>query len=922
MNSEKWQKIKVLFNQAVEMPTLERNDFLLRECVDEEMRLELEKMLSFAEEDESDDTLEDNAFSYLTNETLKIPEKIGNYKIIREIGRGGMGAVYEALRQTDNFKQKVALKIIKRGMDTDAILSRFRHEQQILSSLEHPFISRFLDGGMTDDGLPFYAMEFVEGIDIDIYCRENNLSIEDRLKLFRQVCSAVQYAHQNFIAHRDLKPNNILVSKDGTPKLLDFGIAKALSEAADDKTGTATQLGMMTPAYASPEQIRGEKVGVQSDIYSLGVILYELLTERKPYYFKANRVDEAIRVICENEPIRPSSSLTPRSKSRNLKAENQTSVSNGHQTTPKAQLQNLKSLKGDLDNIILKALKKEPERRYPSVEQFSEDLRRHLEGLPVSARPDTFGYRFSKFVQRNKVGAVAGAIIFLALVGGILATTYQARIAQSERTRAEKRFEQVRKLANNVVFKYHDAIVNLPGSTAAREMLVTDAIEYLDNLAEDSGDNAELEQELAQAYLQIGKLQGSAYFANLGESQEALKSYNKSISIFEALLRKDPKNFEYLRKYDEVLDQKTLLLGRLSYWREAEETGNKLLEIEQRLVEMAPDNVEIKVRQVKGFFSMGDAVNFSGGHQASLDWYHRGLELAEKLYANNPENEQVRRNQIVPLQRIGTKSEYYAEILKESGESPEKIQALYIEAEKLHYRSFEMSQALQRDYPNNQIYDRYVGAVRINWGTALARIGRGNEGIPLIEKSLIAFRQSAKSDPQNNEAKRDVAECLQYLAFARDAMNQPQQAIEANRESLKILEEITVKDPTNFEFLSQAHLTYNNTGDIFLKEGKLESALDFYQKGMQYVEKMSKLNQNPQITLLRSVSQQKIGQAYLASAEKHKDKDEMKKAVEFLEKAKAALLDLQLRNELSKNDEFRIELLKKELSRAVSSEHF
>ena len=646
----------------------------------------------------------------------------------------------------------------------------------------------------------------------------------------------------------------------------------------------------------------------QTDIYSLGVILYELLTERKPYYFKANRVDEAIRVICESEPIRPSSSLSPRSKVKGLKSDE-------IEFNPKSKIQNLKSLKGDLDNIILKSLKKEPERRYASVEQFSEDIRRHLEGLPVRARPDTFGYRVSKFVQRNRATAIAASIIFLALIGGILATAYQARIAQAERARAEKRFEQVRKLANNVVFKYHDAIANLPGSTAAREMLVKDAIEYLDNLAEDSSDNPQLQHELANAYLQIGRLQGSAYFANLGESDEALKSYNKSAEIFEQLLQKEPKNVDYLRNYESTLDQKSLLLNRLNNWREAEETVNKMLETNQRLIYLEPDNPTFKINRAKAFLSIGDSVNFAGGHQASVEWYRRSLESSEKLVAENPNDEQARRNLVVPLQRIGTKNEYDAEILKELREQPEQIKALYIEAEKVHRRSFDLAKELQRDFPNNQIYSRYVSAIKINLGTALARIGKGDEGIPLIKSSLDEFRQTAKNDAGNNEAKRDVAECLQYLAFAYDAMNQADKAIEANRESLKILEEITVKDPTNFEFLSQAHLTYNNTGDIFIKKENLDEALGFYQKGMEYVEKMSKLNESPQIALLRSESNRKIGEAYLAMAEKNKNAEMYQKAKDSLTKAQETLAELKAKGELGKIYEHKLTIAERDLGR-------
>ncbi len=307
MDSERYQKIKKLFNQAVELSENEREKYLSENCESVFLREEVKKMLEYSVDSE-EETLEKSAFEVFTNgDHNKIPEKIGNYKIVREIGRGGMGAVYEAVRKTDNFTQKVALKVIKRGMDTDKILSRFRHEQQILSSLEHPNIARFLDGGMTDDGLPFYAMEFVEGEFIDDYCYENELSIEAKLKLFRQICAAVQYAHQNLVIHRDLKPSNILVTKDKTVKLLDFGIGKILTPESEAEIGTATELGMMTPAYASPEQIRGERIGTSSDIYSLGVILYELLTGQKPYRLKSKNLAEIESAILESEPVKPSS---------------------------------------------------------------------------------------------------------------------------------------------------------------------------------------------------------------------------------------------------------------------------------------------------------------------------------------------------------------------------------------------------------------------------------------------------------------------------------------------------------------------------------------------------------------------------------------------------------------------------------------
>lgn len=913
MDKENWKKIKQVFNEVVELPKDQHKDFLDQKFNgDNELRSEVEKMLAADEDEYNNYTLEDNAYNVLTNQTpQKIPEQIGEYKIIREIGKGGMGVVYEAVRENENFSQKVALKIIKRGMDTDIILSRFHHERKILATLQHQNIASFIDGGMTKDGLPFYAMEFVEGIDIDEYCTKNNLSIRERLEIFRKVCSAVQHAHQNFVAHRDLKPNNILITKDKTVKLLDFGVAKVLSVDESDKKGTVTEYGMMTPAYASPEQVRGEKVGVQSDIYSLGVILFELLTGRKPFNFKGLRPDEAVKMICESEPPKPSTVETFKksdSNTQQISTEKETQIL-------KLDAINSKHLKGDLDNIILKALKKEPERRYASVQEFSEDIKRHLEGLPVSARPDTFAYRSSKFIKRHKFGAVAASLIFLALVAGLLATFYQYRIAQAERQRAEKRFEQVRKLANNVVFKYHDAIANLSGSIAVREMLVKDAIEYLDNLAQDAGDNPELQNELAQAYLKIGNVQGSVYVANLGDSEGALKSYQKSVSIFEDLMSKFPDNIEYRKNYLAVLDQQTLLFVRLTRWNEAEKAGEKLLAGAKKLTEIEPENIEFQIKVVRALQTMGDVVRFYAGHQKSIEWYQLAVEKAEDLYAKHPKNEELKRNLIVPLQRIGTESEYFAETLKGENSSPEKIEKLYKEAEEMHRRSLELTKELKQEYPDKVIYDRYRNAVGINYGTALARVGKGSEGIPLIDKACEDLRKTATNEPKNNEAKRDVSECLQYLAFAYDAMDEPNKAIEANRESIKILEEITVKDPKNFEFMAQAHLTFNNTGDIFFREGKLNEALKFYRRGIEYVDKMSKLNNTSQIKLLRSDSNRKIGEAYLAVAEKIKNAENIKTAKEFLIKSQKDLIDLQKKSELGKNDEYKLELLKRNIEK-------
>lgn len=893
----------------------EQQDFLNAKCKDMEVRREVEKMLAA----DAEEFLEESPLSSFAE--AQSPDfndkKFGHYRILREIGRGGMGTVFAALRDDGEFEQKAALKIIKHGLNTFDIVRRFRRERQILASLTHPNIARLLDGGMSQEGLPFYVMEFIEGEPIDQYCRLRNLSLTARLELFQQVCVAVSYAHRRLIVHRDLKPSNILVTENGQVKLLDFGIAKVISQSEEASKNTATQIGLMTPDYASPEQFRGEPVTTATDVYSLGIVLYEMLTYTLPYDLTGLRLDEMLKMVCETEPPRPSESKKQKPKSKGQKTENRLQKRNPSEDFPQPEIRNLLYLKGDLDNIILKALKKAPERRYDSVEQFSEDIRRFLAGLPISARPDTFAYRASKFITRNKVSVSAAVLIFLALVGGILGMNYQAQVARRERARAEKRFEQVRKLANNVVFKYHDAIAALPGATATREMLVKDAVEYLDNLSEDAADNPALAQELALAYLKIGNVQGESYRANLGDSEGALHSYRKSVEILENLVRANPTNTEYLKNLHEASQSSAFVLVRLQQWKEAESFGQRLLDIGEKLVVLAPDNQDFQSLLARSYQIKGDTAEFSGGDEETIQWYRRSLQEAEKIVARNPVDERGRRTLTVAVQRLGTRLEYYAEILREKGEPDSRLAVLYTEAEQLHRRSVELSEALQREFPQNQVYSRFVAATSINLGTALARIGKGSEGIPYLLRSLETLRAISEQDAKNNEAKRDIAELWQYMAFARLAMNEKDAAIEANRKSLKILEEVTASDPSNFEFLKQTHMTYNNTGDIYAAQGKLSEALEYYTKGMDYMAKMSAVNNSSQIAVLRSESNRKIGEVNLALAEKNRNANGLNIAEQHLQKALEELQNLQQRNELGRNYEHKLDLLKRALDKTA-----
>jgi serine/threonine-protein kinase len=445
MKVERWRRIEELLGAVLERDAGERALFIEGACDgDLSLRREVESLL--AHEASSESFIEDSAFS-LVAEILADDngdgepcenKRVGAWRIIREIGRGGMGTVFLAEREGEEFQQQVALKVMRRSFAETQLARNFRRERQILASLNHPNIAHLLDGGVSAEGEPFLSMEYVEGIRIDEYCAAQNLSIDERLKLFLSVCRGVAYAHQHLVIHRDLKPSNILVKEDGAPKLLDFGIAKLLD---DEGMSDSTQTGLraFTLEYASPEQIRGQSVTTASDIYSLGVVLYELLTSTRPYKFKSGSADEIARFI-ESQPVRPSAVSTGVARPR-------TTAGDKVGGAKKSKL----SLAGDIDNIVFMALRKEPERRYASVEQFASDIERYLERRPVLARPNTLSYRAAKFIRRNRIAVTATALVLLALVVGLSVALHQYRSARRERIKEEAISEYLQKmlLSNN-----------------------------------------------------------------------------------------------------------------------------------------------------------------------------------------------------------------------------------------------------------------------------------------------------------------------------------------------------------------------------------------------------------------------------------------------------------------------------------------
>ncbi|CAN5266016.1 hypothetical protein BH10ACI1_BH10ACI1_23290 [soil metagenome] len=522
MTREQWQKVDEILQAVLEIKPEKRRGFLDEKCqTDANLRREIESLLSF--QTEVEDFIEEPAVSVVSETFLAFSEenlenlRIGNYKILREIGRGGMGAVYLAERADAEFEQKVALKIIKRGMDTDAVLSHFRRERQILAELNHPNIASLLDGGTTADGLPYFVMEYVEGLPLTAFCAANNLNENARLEIFRQVCAAVQYAHQRLVVHRDIKPSNILVSQDETPKLLDFGIAKLLTA---DVSQTATDFRALTPEYASPEQIRGEKITTATDIYSLGVVLAELLQ-----------------------------------------------ISKTRDQNPKT----------DLQAILQTAMREEAELRYKSVEQFSEDIRRYLQGLPVLAQTDSFHYRASKFVKRNKVGVAAGASLAFAVIAGIVSTVSQSRRAERQSRIAERECDKAQTEAEKAE-KINRFLQEMLGSADPRakgkdvkvaEVLDLAAQRIETDLAKQPEVKADLQTTIGLTYLSLGlfekaethlrsalKIRQRLFKNNSSEIAESLKNLGKLLQAKGDISEAEPLFHDALkiaRKTDEDL---------------------------------------------------------------------------------------------------------------------------------------------------------------------------------------------------------------------------------------------------------------------------------------------------------------------------------------------------------------------------------
>ncbi|MEQ1910572.1 MAG: serine/threonine-protein kinase [Vicinamibacterales bacterium] len=810
MSDALWPEAKSIVAEALERPESERTSFLDRRCASRsDLRGEVESLLeahrragTFIEEPfvpaAPGDESEDNGGDELP---LHSGAQVGSYRLLRELGRGGMGIVYLAERADSAFDTHVAVKIVAGHVAAPDLIRRFLDERRILATLSHPNIAHILDAGATDEGVPFVVMEYVDGSTIDEHCRSRKLSLRQRLNLFRQVCDAVHYAHQHLIVHRDIKAANILVTGDGVPKLLDFGIARLLE---DGRVRTDTALRAFTPESASPEQLQNEAVTITSDVYSLGALLYRLLTDRKVFDFSSSSDTEILRMICEQDPMPPSIAAV---------------VSAGHG----------ERVARDLDWITLKALRKEPGRRYVSAAQLSEDCERYLTGQAVLAAPDSVRYRTSKFIRRHFVGVAAAAVIAVTLSGAGAVVWYQ-------RQRAERRFNDVRQLANTLVGELYDAIAEVPGTTTARKLLVTRALGYLDALGREAGNDLSLKRDLADAYQKIGDVQGNPYGANLGDVPGARDSYNKLVDLRSAIHEASRRNRQSAialgRAYSRVGD---LDLAQGEYPRAVEsyQRAHALLApgSPQNGAVDADDALEDRAR-VRG--RLGVAFTWAGRRDEAKAALLESIRLTEQLSDRPGSSRLMRRGLAVNHGNLGDVYHY-------QGDFPKALAS--------HQRAADIARSLLSEAPEAVTAKRDVVMLLARVGADYVELGQHDEAIRATEESIAIEKTLVAADPLNIQFQFDLADMYGNLATSQRETRQLDAALESIEQSIRISEGATAKNPDyvahRFNFAGEVR----QLGLVQRDRGAMTEAIRAFRRSVALFESLPADQRDPKQSL-------------------------------------------------------------------------
>jgi len=804
MEPERWRDVERIYHAALQYEESERTAFVMGACAsDQTLRAEVESLLQYAQRpakffetpalDVVARKLADDLHAQDTvHSSRMIDARIAQYRIVGKLGAGGMGDVYRAVRADDLYEKQVAIKLVREGLDIGSVYARFRQERQILASLEHENIARLIDGGTTDEGHPYFVMELVEGQPIDAYCDERKLGIGARLDLFRTVCAGVQYAHQRLVVHRDIKPSNIQVTADGVPKLLDFGIATILSSHPDspEAARTVTAQRIMTPQFASPEQFRGEVITTAADVYSLGVVLYKLLTGRLPYRLESDSPYDLAHAVCEDEPEKPSTAVgRPGQRvGQSMGGQSTGRKSEALRITPErvsscrsTSLDKLRrTLSGDLDQILLKALRKEAQRRYSSAQTFADDLRSYSLGLPVSARRDTFGYRGGKFIKRHKLSLAVAAVVALVMVGGGVAIVREARVARMQQARAERRFNDVRALANSLLFDIHDSIRDLPGSTAARKLLVDRGLKYLDSLSQEAGDVPDLQRELAAAYERVGDVQGNPQFANLGDTAGGIASYRKALQIRLALGHDRQASPDDESALAAIYVKLGFALNATNDFSSALQAFQQAYPITERLAIEEKDNPQAQEAFGAVCFAMARTLADLGNTAGSIEYYRKSAAIREAITGGSPVF------QAFVQTRLAGVYGYMSGVVHMQGDTDSAL-ALQSKSRDI------LAQQVKAD-PQNATLRQFLLQAEYWVGYYLAEKGLPAQALPHFQTALAGYQALTSADAHDALAMRYLSRCYWSVGRALAGTGKAALGIQPARKALQIIETLAAAD--------------------------------------------------------------------------------------------------------------------------------
>ena len=798
-NAASWADAKRVFEAALDRPEGERAAFVEKACGGNAALLEEVRSL-LAWHRGSTGFLETPAGRAMdlpaeaTSAVRLIGKSVGTWRILDVVGSGGMGVVYRAERADAAFRRHAALKVMRPGPDSPQIVERFRLERETLAALDHPNIARLMDGGTTPDGQPFLVMELVEGEPIDRYCDDHRLSVDERLDLFRKVCAGVQYAHENLVVHRDIKPDNILVTKDGVPKLLDFGVSKIVSrDGAPEDPAAMAATWAMTPDYASPEQVSGRPSTTATDVYSLGVLLHVLLTGARPYTLTGTTPADIEKQLLEFTLIPPS--------------ERAVSSPDSEERAARRGLNSLKlarKLTGDLDAIVLRALGRLPSSRYSSVEQLAEDVARHRANYPVHARGRTAGYATRLFVRRHRGAIAVAALLVAVVIGGIVGVLWQASLAADARRRAERRFNDVRALAGSFIFDVYDAIDDVPGTTPARQLIVERAVQYLDSLAREAAGDTGLQRELAQAFVRVGDVQGNPTRANVGDPTGALASYQRAIALAEAVRAQAPSDVDALRTvalaHRQRGDVLALTGGKEKALTDAQTSADLYAQIGRRDDATLEDRVNVGLASIK----LGDLLgnpNFENlGRAGSANLaYAKALETFRQLDRAAPTELRVRRLLGVTLERIGTMHEDAKQ---------------WTDAATAYQESFEIRRGLALREPTHRDIQRDLGVAHEKVANVLLAQRNFAGAVAEQRQALAVFERLAAADPADANAGRTVAISRENVAQALRENGVVTEALDLYRKALDAHRAFRAQDTRNVRAACDAARVAETLGDV------------------------------------------------------------------------------------------------------------